>query len=232
MAERSGFYNANKKTDGTYDRTYDATDFANYFANFIGNGIYAEPSDQLKVSASSGLTVKVKSGKAFIDGYWYELTEDKNVTLKANTGTGSETTVIVAELNKTNREITVKAREFVSSTIPLNTSNIHELVLAIVTNKVGISVIANEMIQDTRLNSEYCGVVTGVVKQLDIGTAYSQLEAQFNSWLDTIKGKLGDDVAASLQAQIDALPVIRSGTSDPDNSVGKDGDIYIKFVEE
>lgn len=29
---------------------------------------------------------------------------------------------------------------------------------------------------------------------------------------------------------IAALPVIRSGTSDPDNSVGKDGDIYIKIV--
>lgn len=31
-------------------------------------------------------------------------------------------------------------------------------------------------------------------------------------------------------ALIESFPVIRSGTADPDNSVGKDGDIYIKIV--
>lgn len=232
MAERSGFYNANKLSDGSYDRTYDATDFAEYFANFIGNGVYAKTPDQLKVVPDSGLNVKVKAGKAFIDGYWYTLGEDKTIKLSVNSGTGSSNTVIVAELNKTNREIIVKAREFVSSVYPIFTTNIHELVLAIISNKVGATTITEGDITDTRLNMEYCGIVAALIKQIDFGKAYSQLEGQFNTWFESIKDKLDGDVAAKLQKQIDDLPTIRSGTEDPDNSVGKDGDIYIKFAEE
>lgn len=232
MAERSGFYNANKLSDGSYDRTYDASDFAEYFANFIGNGVYAKTPDQLKVVPDSGLNVKVKSGKAFIDGYWYTLGEDKTIQLSVNSGTGSSNTVIVAELNKTNREIVVKAREFVSSAYPISTANVHELVLAIISNKVGATTITEGDITDTRLNMEYCGVVAALIKQIDFGKAYSQLEGQFNTWFESIKDKLDGDVAAKLQKQIDDLPTIRSGTEDPDNSVGKDGDIYIKFAEE
>lgn len=232
MAERSGFYNANKLSDGSYDRVYDATDFAEYFANFIGNGVYGSPSDQLKVLPNSGLSVKVKAGKAFIDGYWYELDEDKVVQLSVNSGSSSANTVIVAELNKTNREITVKAREFVSSVYPIFTTNIHELVLAIISNKVGATTITEGDITDTRLNMEYCGIVAALIQQLDFGKAYSQLEGQFDTWFESIKNKLDGDVAAKLQKQLDDLPTIRSGTGDPDNSIGKDGDIYIKFAEE
>lgn len=232
MAERSGFYNANKKTDGSYDRTYDASDFADYFSNFIGNGVYAKTSDQLKVIPNSGLSVKVKIGKAFIDGYWYTLDEDKVIQLNVNSGTGSSNTVIVAELNKTNREITVKAREFVSSAYPISTTNIHELVLAIISNKVGATTITEGDITDTRLNMEYCGIVAALIQQIDFGKAYSQFEGQFNTWFESIRNKLDGDVAAKLQKQLDDLPTIRSGTGDPDNSIGKDGDIYIKFAEE
>lgn len=232
MAERSGFYNANKKSDGSYDRTYDASDFAKYFANFIGNGVYGSPADQLKVVPNTGLSVKVKAGKAFIDGYWYELDEDKTIQLSVNTGTGSSSSVIVAELNKTNREITVKAREFVSSVYPISTTNIHELVLAIISDKVGATTITEVDITDTRLNMEYCGIVAALIQQLDFGKAYSQFEGQFNMWFESIKNKLDGDVAAKLQKQLDDLPTIRSGTEDPDNSIGKDGDIYIKFSEE
>lgn len=232
MAERSGFYNANKQANGSYDRTYDASDFADYFSNFIGNGVYAKTSDKLKVIPNSGLSVKVKTGKAFIDGYWYTLDEDKVIQLNVNSGTGSSNTVIVVELNKTNREITVKAREFVSSVYPISTTNIHELVLAIISNKVGATTITEADITDTRLNMEYCGIVAALIQQLDFGKAYSQLEGQFDTWFESIKNKLDGDVAAKLQKQLDDLPTIRSGVEDPDNSVGKDGDIYIKFSEE
>lgn len=232
MAERSGFYNAKKLSNGSYDRTYDASDFAKYFANFVGNGVYGSPADQLKVIHNTGLSVKVKAGKAFIDGYWYELDEDKVVQLNVNSGTGSSNTVIVAELNKADRKITVKAREFVSSVYPISTTSIHELVLAIISNKVGATTITEGDITDTRLNTEYCGIVAALIQQLDFGKAYSQFEGQFNMWFESIKNKLDGDVAAKLQKQLDDLPTIRSGTEDPDNSIGKDGDIYIKFAEE
>ena len=126
----------------------------------------------------------------------------------------------------------MKAREFVSSAYPISTTNIHELVLAIISNKVGATTITEGDITDTRLNMEYCGIVAALIQQLDFGKAYSQLEGQFDTWFESIKNKLDGDVATKLQKQLDDLPTIRSGTGDPDNSIGKDGDIYIKFAEE
>ena len=60
----------------------------------------------------------------------------------------------------------------------------------------------------------------------------------FNEWFDGIKGQLGQDVATSLQNQIneiktkvDAMPTVRQGASEPSDSIGKDGDIYIRTTE-
>ena len=99
MSEKSGFFNA-LQSGGVYDRIYDASDFASYFSSFIGNGVFVSPVDQLKVVAKSGRTVTVKKGKAFIDGYYYELTEDKDITLSVNNTSQTVTDLIVRGFHK------------------------------------------------------------------------------------------------------------------------------------
>ena len=64
MAIRSGFFNS---VNG--DRKYDANRFAEYFASFIGNGVFPDPSDGLQVVANDDMTVTVKAGKCWINGY-------------------------------------------------------------------------------------------------------------------------------------------------------------------
>ena len=102
------------------------------------------------------------------------------------------------------------------------------------------------------MNDNYCGIVTGLVEQVSFLQFYLQQQAQFYEWFNSIKGKLSEDVAGSLQEQItgisenvsalssnvqqlsqtvSSIPMIRSGSADPDNSVGKDGDVYIKVSE-
>ena len=68
----------NEAKNSAFVAKYLPEGFADYFATFIGNGVFVNPADQLKVVAKSGLTVTVKAGKAFIDGYWYILDEDNN----------------------------------------------------------------------------------------------------------------------------------------------------------
>lgn len=230
MAEKSGFFNSQELSDGSYDRTYNANDFAEYFASFVGNGVFADPINQLKVVQKSGLTVTVKAGKAFIDGYHYELDEDMDITFSANTTSYTITDAIALTLDKTERKISLKKKEAVISDRPTNTGTIHELILCSIRLGVASISISDAMITDRRPNKEYCGFVAGLITQIDFTELYSQMESQFNEWFDSIKGKLSGDVATNLQNQIDALPVIRSGTEEPDNSVGKDGDIYIKIV--
>lgn len=204
MAEKSGFFNA-LESGGAYDRVYDANDFAEYFALFIGNGVFADPMNQLKVVPKSGLTVTLKKGNAFIDGYWYKLSEDMDFTLSPNGTSYAITDVIAVTLDKTNRVITAKKKERVSSITPVNNGVVHELIVASISLGVGVSSITEGMITDQRPYEDYCGFVTGTVDQIDAGEMFTQLEAQFNEWFSTIQGKLTSDVAGSLQTQIDDL---------------------------
>nr|DAJ80104.1 MAG TPA: Receptor Binding Protein [Caudoviricetes sp.] len=235
MSERYGFFNAVETSSGVYDRTYNAEDFASYFSKFIGNGVFVNPTDGLKVSAQSGLKVTVKSGSAYIDGYYYELTEDKTLTVQVNSSSYVQTDSVVIRLNKTNRKISLELKN--NSTSVSNTSTVKELQLATIKKSVGASSISTSDITDKRPYNEVCGFVTGVVQQISTSDLFSQFTAMFNEWFNGIKGQLSGDVATSLQNQIneinkkiDAMPTIRQGTSEPSDSTGKDGDIYIRIT--
>ena len=205
MSERSGFFNAIETGGGTYDRVYDAEDFAQYFATFIGNGVFINPSDQLKVIPKTGLTVTVKAGKAFIDGYWYELDEDMDITLTANGTSNTINDVIACTLNKSNRTITIVKKESVRSTLPVNNGTTHELILAVVSVGVGVSNLTASNITDTRPDNTYCGFVGALIEQVDFGNLFDQMESQFNVWFDEMKDQLTEDAAGNLQTQIDEL---------------------------
>lgn len=203
MAQESGFFNA-VQSGGTYDRTYNAADFADYFSSFIGNGVFLNAnSDGLQVVAKTGLTVTVKAGRAFIDGYYYHLTENMDITLQANNTSLAVNRMIVCELNLTDRQITVKARD--GQQTPINNGTIHELVLAIINVGAGVSSITNSVISDMRPNKTYCGFVEAVVENVDFTSLYNQMQTSFNEWFDEVKDQITTDVAGNLQSQIDEL---------------------------
>ena len=109
MAENYGFFNGIKQTNGTYDRTYDASDFASFFAKFIGNGVYK--GSGLNVVPKSGLTVTLKAGSAFVNGYWYELSEDMDFTLSVNSTSSTIYDLITITLDKTERKVYARKKE-------------------------------------------------------------------------------------------------------------------------
>ena len=202
MAEQSGFFNS-IKTGEAYDRVYDASDFANYFSKFIGNGVFINPTNNLQVVAKSGLTVTVKKGNAFIDGYWYELTEDMDVTFSPNATAYSINDMVCCTLNKSERKISINKKEAVSSILPVNDGTIHELVLCSIVLGVGVATITDAMITDRRPDETYCGFVKGIVDNIETAELFLQFETIFMDWFEGIKGQLGEDVAGGLQNQID-----------------------------
>lgn len=203
MAERYGFFNAVETSSGTYDRTYNAEDFASYFSKFIGNGVFANPSDGLKVSAQSGLKVTVKAGSAYIDGYYYELTENKTLTVKVNSSSYVQTDSVVIRLDKTNRKMSLELKQ--NDTSVSNTTTVKELQLATIKKGVGVSSVSAADITDKRPYNEVCGFVTGVVQQISTSDLFSQFTAMFNEWFNGIKGRLSEDAATSLQSQVDSI---------------------------
>lgn len=204
MAENSGFFNA-VESAGVYDRVYDASDFATLFKLFMTNGVFANPSNQLQVVAKSGLTVTVKAGYAFIEGYWYELTEDKDLTLAANSTSTARYSVIVCKLDRSSRKISVAVRDNQTMVSVTRDGNTYELMLAYVNMAVGASSISQSNIVDTRTNEQLCGIVKGAVDQINTKDLFAQYTSAFSEWFNAMKGQLTTDAAGNLQTQINDL---------------------------
>lgn len=221
MAEKSGFFNARETEEGTYDRAYDAEQFAEYFANFVSNGVYVNPANQLKVvlngSPSKPFVVVVRKGKAYIDGYWYELTEDMEVTISANTKSYAIKDVICCTLDKTERKVSIILKEDVTSDMPVNNNTQHDLVLSTVLVQPNASKLNAEDITDKRPDKTYCGFVKGLIDQIDTTELFRQYDDAFQEWFNEMKDQLTEDAAGNLQAQIGNLLDLK--TNDKTNLV-------------
>lgn len=230
---RSGFFNSNiTGTDAfgnpIYDRAEDATFFAEYFSSFIGNGIFPNPSNNMLVQANNDMTVKVNVGKCFIKGYFGLIETEETLTIQAPSST-IRTDLIVAGLNTVNREITLYVKKN-TNTVERN-SNIYELALAEITVNPDATKINQSNILDTRLNTEKCGIVSGVVSQVDTQEIFQEYlkwlddmkevsQEEFDDWFERIKGQLSTDQAGHLQNEIDEISsdVLKNTTDIANNS--------------
>lgn len=209
--ERSSFFNAELIND-KYDRTYNAEDFARYFASFIGSGIFPNPTTNLQVRANNGMSVVVSKGKAWINGYFYENTEDLNLNLATAHGVLKRIDRIVVRLDLSARLIrcAIKKGSESSSPNPPNLqrdSDIFELALADILVENGAVKITQSNITDQRFNADLCGIVSGVVDQIDTTNLFAQFENEFTRWFTDTKATLGSDVAGNLLNKINDLTV-------------------------
>jgi hypothetical protein len=182
--EKSSFFNS---VSG--DRTYKAEDWASYFASFIGNGVFPVPSTGLQVVVNDGMTVTVKAGKAWINGYFYTNTSDLSITLATADGQLKRIDRIVIRWDLTSRTISAQVKSSAFSASPTapalqRDADIYELALADILVPAGATAITQGNITDQRLNTELCGIVAGVVQQIDTTAFNTQLQAWFEEYKD------------------------------------------------
>lgn len=218
--EKSSFFNSIN-----HDRRYKAEDWAEYFKSFIGNGVFPNPSTSLQVIASNEMTVQVMAGKAWINGYFYLNTDNLNIKLDNADGQLNRIDRIVVCWDLSERKMSVKVKPSTYSADPTpaqlqRDATKYEIALADVYVGKGATEIRQNNITDLRLNSELCGVVTGVVKQIDTTDIHNRVnveieevkgelsqykqdeKALFDSWFESIKNILSGDVAGNLTSQI------------------------------
>lgn len=227
MAIRSGFFNS---VNG--DRKYDAAWFAQFFASFIGNGVFPNPSNQLQVGENTNMTTTVKPGKGWINGYFIVIDSDYVLQHDNADGVLKRIDRIVMRLDFLTREIEVVVKKGVFASTPVapalqRDTDAHELALADVLIANGATQITQVNITDQRLNSEVCGIVHGVVDQVDTTTIFNQYlswfeqfktteqtqmdlwqaqeQADFETWFASIQDVLDGNVALNLQNQINLL---------------------------
>lgn len=193
--EKSSFFNS---VSG--DRVYRAEEWAEYFASFIGNGVFPVPSSNLQVVEGSGMVVTVKAGKAWINGYFYYNTGDLSVTLATADGVLNRIDRIVVRWDLTERKISVAVKSSTPSASPVapelqRDADAYELCLADVLVGAGVTAISQAVITDRRLDMSLCGMVAGVVQQIDTDAFNAQLNAWFEDYKDMSKAEYSDLVA-------------------------------------
>lgn len=214
--EKSSFFNS-----VSHDRTYKAEDWAEYFASFIGNGVFPVPSTGLQVVANDGMKLNVKTGKAWINGYFYFNTGDLAVELDTADGQLNRIDRVVVRWDLTNRVMSVKVKSSSFSAFPTapalqRDADVYELALADIYVGAGVTAITQSKITDQRLNTSLCGVVAAVVQQIDTAAFNAQLQAwfaeyqslsaaDFNAWFNGLQNVLDDNAATNLLNITNAL---------------------------
>lgn len=188
-----GFFNS---IDG--DRKYNADTMSNYFRGMVSDGVFESVGNAMIVTAGTGMNVNVGTGKMLIDSRW--LNNDASYTLQITAADSvlNRITAIVARLDYENRLMEIVTKDGTPATDPsvpalTNTASIKEKMLAYVYVKKGATGLTQTDITDTRINTEVCGFVTGLITQVDTTqlflqwqTAYEQFYQSFVSWFDTL----------------------------------------------
>lgn len=157
---RSGFFNS---MNG--DRKYDASKFAEYFASFIGNGVFP---DSLQVISNNNMTVTVKSGKAWINGFIMINDADYILNINAADGVLNRIDRIVLRYDVVDREIRLEAKQGTFASSPVapalqRDADAYELCIADIIVSAGAVSITQDKIADTRIDSNLCGKVDTLI---------------------------------------------------------------------
>ena len=213
MSQQSGFFesiwdetivNPQTGTLGDWDIKYYYNQFADYFAKFFGNGVYYNPDDNLKVLSTGGMSVAIKAGWAFINGFWFHLDEDTSLAVPSNTTAYTRTDSVILRWSLSNRTISLVYAN--DTTEPTRNDSTYDLILANIVVEPSVASILGDKITDTRVNQEVCGIVRGLeADSIDTETLFAQYDAIFNEWFGGVKDQVTGDLAIRLQLEFEQL---------------------------
>ena len=192
MAITYGFFNATKRSDGTYDRAYNSNQISDMFEGLVSDGVFESIGDAMVVTAKSGMTVQVGTGRASIDGRWIKNDAKMDITLAASNIALNRWSAIVMRLNMSSRTMSIVEKVGTAATNPVkpsltNSTTVKEKCLAYVYVKAGAGSITQVDITDMRANTSVCGWVTGVIKQVDTSQLFLQCQAAYEQQLETMR---------------------------------------------
>lgn len=192
MAITYGFFNATKQSDGTYDRAYNSDQISDMFEGLVSDGVFESIGDAMVVTAKSGMTVQVGTGRASIDGRWIKNDAKMDITLAASNIALNRWSAIVIRLNMSSRTMSIVEKVGTAATNPVkpsltNSNTVKEKCLAYVYVKAGAGSITQVDISDVRADTSVCGWVTGVIKQVDTRQLFLQYQAAYERQLATMQ---------------------------------------------
>ena len=208
MSVTCGFFNSSNG-----DRKYNADQMSSYFEGLVSDGVYENVGDVLIVKAGDGMQVIAGEGRAVIRSKWLKNDASRIINLNPAHVTLNRYTAICLRLDLENRKVDFYTKDSADATKPIkptmeDSSTIKELCLAYVYVGRGVTEITQNNIEDTRADTNICGWVTGLIKQVDTRELFLQWQAayekniaemeewkkkqqdSFNDWFGTLTGQL------------------------------------------
>lgn len=189
MAEKSGFFNA-LRVDGEYDRKYNANDYADNLAVVISNGVLRGSGDDLRVAAY-GMTVRVGTGRAWINGHYYRNDAELAFATVSPPSGGNRWDRVVLQLDTSvsTRAIKLRYVQGVAANSPtkpepVRSGNIYELVLADIYVRANTTSLT---VTDTRSDKNLCGWVYSTAGD---NSFFVALDNAFAEWFTEKKDTL------------------------------------------
>ena len=174
----------------TYDRTYESGDFSNWFNQLIGNGVFPSPSNQLQVTADSGLAIIVSSGEGWIEGHKIINDAALNLTLDSADALLNRIDRVIFYCDYTEREMGIEVLKGTAAATPTapaltRTASRYEMCLANIYVGKGVTSISQANITDTRADSSVCGWVAGLINQVDTSSLFLQWQNAYSTYYET-----------------------------------------------
>ena len=195
-----GFFNS---VNG--DRTYNAQQMSEIFEGLITDGVYEAVGNKLAVQANSGMTIQIATGRGWFNKRWVNNDTEYLMSLEASDVTLNRYCAVCVRVDESDSGRTatpyLKYSEFATTPVKptmTRTETIKEYCLAYVLIRAGASEITAADIEDTRANTELCGWVTGLIKQLDATTLFEQYKAIFFDWFNNLEEYMDENVEAKL----------------------------------
>lgn len=207
MAFSCGFFNLKG-----LDRTYTAENFCDYLGSIICNGILDTYGDCFKLTAGSGLSVTLGTGKAWIDGHYLINDAPYNIDLSQYLDESLPRYVaisILLDVSDTVRSVSLEITPGTPAenpTLPTFPANSHQkrLVMYAVRLNVGATKLSAHDWYDYREDENVCGYckcILGKCRFTELMAQTAQLIAEVQKNNDTIE-KLQNQVEV-LQTAVD-----------------------------
>ena len=225
MAITYGFFNS---LNG--DRVYNADQMSEYFKGLVSNGVYESVGDALQVTAGTGMTVQVGTGRALIDCKWMENDAIATVAISTAHVTLPRYTAVVVNLNTLSRLIEITTIDGTPASTPAKPSiGDNQLCLAYVKVPGAATAVSQANISDQR-GQAACPWVTGLIKQVDTSQLFLQWQTAFEDYYDAMTAQF-DTWFSELTSSLNVSTYIKQYRKDAvlssTNVVPLDMDLYV-----
>lgn len=191
-----GFFNS-VVVDNKSDRLYNAEQMSAIFDGLINDGVFASIGDNLVVTASSGNTVNVGTGKCWFDHTW--TLNDAPLPVDCGSPDNNMTRIdaIIVEVDSVDkRDNFIKVLKGTASqynpTKPTLSKNQHAL--CYITRKPGATTITQADIENA-VGTDETPFVTGIVQVTSLDKLLGQWRQELDDFIDAGETKLDDFIS-------------------------------------